>query len=53
VPPVEIKIDIEVGTKVGQRVPDFAIDLVDGTTVTAVDLIAEGQPTFLFFFATW
>ena len=49
----EPPVDIEVGNDVGQRVPDFAIDLVDGTTVTAVDLLAEGQPTFLFFFATW
>ena len=42
-----------VGNKVGLRIPDFAITLVDGTTVSSADLLAQRQPTFLFFFETW
>lgn len=44
---------VAVGTKVGNRIPDFALDLVDGTTVTSDDLIKQNRPTFLFFFASW
>ncbi len=42
----------EVGNQVGDRVPDFALELADGTTVTSASLVAEGRPTFLFFWAT-
>ena len=44
---------VATGNAVGQRVPDFGIELTGGETVTAEQLLAEGQPTFLFFFATW
>jgi hypothetical protein len=42
-----------IGNNVGDRIPDFAITLVDGSTVTAAELLAQKQPTFLFFFETW
>ena len=42
-----------VGNDVGERIPDFAITLVDGSTVTSGELLAQEQPTFLFFFETW
>ena len=45
--------DLKVGTKVGNRVPDFAMRLGDGTTVTSASLISAGKPVFLYFFATW
>ena len=42
-----------VGTQVGNRIPSFAIKLVDGTQVTSAELLREGQPTFLISFTTW
>ena len=44
---------VPVGTDVGDRIPEFAISLADGTRVTLDDLVQEQRPTFLFFFATW
>ena len=44
---------IPVGLKIGERLPDFAILLADGATVTSQQLILEGKPAFLMFFATW
>ena len=44
---------VAVGTKEGQRIPDFAITLADGSVVTSQLLLEANQPTFLFFFATW
>jgi hypothetical protein len=41
------------GARVGNRVPEFAINLADGSTVTSVELLAQGRPSFLYFFATW
>jgi hypothetical protein len=29
------------------------MELVDGTTITSVSLLAQGRPVFLFFFTTW
>jgi hypothetical protein len=42
-----------IGNKVGERIPDFAITLVDGSTVTSGEILAQERPTFLFFFETW
>lgn len=42
----------EPGHRVGNRIPDFTLELADGRTVAAADLIAAGRPTFLFFWAT-
>ena len=44
---------VQVGTGVGERVPDFSLQLVGGNTETAKNLLSEGRPTFLMFFATW
>jgi len=44
---------IPVGVSVGERAPDFAILLADGTTVTSEELALQGKPAFLMFFATW
>ena len=46
-------VAVEVGNKVGQQIADFNITLIDGTRVTSVELLAQRQPTFLFFFETW
>jgi len=42
-----------IGTKVGNRIPDFEIELVDGTILTSADLRQRRQPAFLFFHAAW
>ena len=43
----------EVGTDVGDILPHFEFTLVDGTRKSTAQLASEGQPVFLFFFATW
>ncbi len=42
----------DVGNRVGHRVPDFTLELADGSAVTSASLVASGRPTFLFFWAT-
>ena len=42
-----------IGTRVGNKIPDVSMRLNNGNTVSTNSLIAEGKPTFLFFFATW
>ena len=44
--------DAAAGHQVGYRIPDFTLELADGRAVAAADLVARGQPTFLFFWAT-
>ena len=44
--------DAAPGHQVGYRIPDFTLELADGRLVAAADLVARGQPTFLFFWAT-
>lgn len=44
---------VQVGYNEGQMVPDFTLRLVDGGQVTRADLLAQGRPAFLFFYATW
>lgn len=43
---------IEVGAEVGDRIPHFTLGLVDGVTISSEQLMDDGRPTFLFFFAT-
>ena len=43
----------QTGNQVGFRVPDFTLALEDGSTTTSSSLIEAGQPTFLFFWATY
>ena len=42
-----------VGSDVGNRIPDFTLQLGHDSTITSHILLSENQPTFLFFFATW
>ena len=48
-----IPVSTNIGNNIGERIPDFAITLIDGSTITSADLLTERQPTFLFFFETW
>ena len=43
---------IDVGNQVGYQIPDFTLELADGSTVTSSGLVEEGRPTYLFFWAT-
>ena len=47
-----LPIGEQVGHDVGYRVPDFTLELADGSIVTSAKLIEQSRPTFLFFFAT-
>ena len=44
---------LEIGSKVGNHLPEFDLRLVDGSTVNSAELVSTGKPTFYFFFATW
>ena len=50
--PVVEQAVVETGQEVGNRIPEFTLALADGTTVSATSLVEQGQPAFLFFFAT-
>ena len=41
-----------IGNQVGNRIPDFTLDLVGGATASSVSLVEAGKPTFLFFTST-
>ena len=43
----------EAGTSVGKTIPHFEFTLADGTKRSTAQLASQGQPVFLFFFATW
>ena len=45
--------NVKIGTKVGERLPEFSMRLTDGRLLTSEDLVTEGKPVFLYFFATW
>ncbi len=44
--------DVKIGTKVGQRVPEFTMRLTDRSQVTSGDLLENDKPVFLYFFAS-
>ncbi len=43
----------QTGNQVGYRVPYFTLELEDGSTTTSAELLEQGRPTFLFFWATY
>ena len=44
---------LETGSEVGKKIPDFEFTLFDGSVRSTAQLSIQGQPAFLFFFATW
>ncbi len=46
-------VAVEVGYNVGQRAPDFAMSLLDGSKVTTSSIVDEGKPVLLYFHATY
>lgn len=50
---VEPAPKVKIGSRVGERAPDFQVTFLDGTSVSREELAAEGRPAFLFFMATW
>ena len=45
--------EVKVGNKVGDRAPEYALNLVGGGTVTSDSLVSANRPVFLFFMAAW
>ena len=52
-PPPSPRASVKIGSSVGDRIPDFEMRLVDGSTVTSTSLLSESRPVFLYFLATW
>ena len=42
-----------VGTRVGDRAPDFTLTLSQDQRISSTELIAQGKPIFILFHATW
>ncbi len=49
----DVAVPVKVGGSVGEHIPDFELRLGDGSSVSSAALLADRQPAFLFFFATW
>ena len=45
--------EVEVGYKVGMHVPEFEMNLLDGSRVTSAGFVDEGKPVFIYFHTTW
>ncbi|MBP8973597.1 MAG: redoxin domain-containing protein [Anaerolineae bacterium] len=50
-PPDAAGAEVPVGLSVGQRAPDFTVELLDGRTVNLSDF--RGRPVLINFWATW
>ncbi len=48
-----VAVPVKVGGSVGQHIPDFELRLSGGARLSSAALLADRQPAFLFFFATW
>ena len=44
---------LQIGSKVGNHLPEFDFRLVDGRTINSAELASVDKPVFYFFFATW
>ncbi len=44
---------LQIGSKVGNHLPEFDFRLVDGRTINSAELASTDKPVFYFFFATW
>ena len=42
-----------VGTRVGDRAPDFTLTLSQDQQISSTELVAQGKPIFILFHATW
>ncbi len=49
----DLAVPVKVGSSVGEHIPDFELRLSDGARLSSAALLADRQPAFLFFFATW
>ncbi len=49
----DVAVPVKVGGSVGEHIPDFELRLSGGAGVSSAALLADRQPVFLFFFATW
>lgn len=46
-------LNLNIGTKVGERLPEFSMRLKDTSIITLGDFVAKDKPVLLYFFATW
>ncbi len=44
---------LQIGSKVGNHLPEFDFRLVDGRTINSAELASTDKPVFYYFFATW
>ncbi len=44
---------LQIGSKVGNHLPEFDFRLVNGRTINSAELASTDKPVFYFFFATW
>lgn len=49
--PTPVYFSGNIGFDIGDQVPDFEINLTNGTPITSDELQGEERPTFLFFFS--
>jgi hypothetical protein len=42
-----------IGSQVGNTVPEFTLNLLDGASITSAELMNQDRPSFLFFHATY
>ncbi len=52
-PELSLTTGLEIGSKVGNHLPEFEMRLVDGRTINSAELASTDKPVFYFFFATW
>ena len=45
--------NVSIGTKIGERIPEFTMRLADRSMQTSQNLVSTGKPVFMYFFATW
>ena len=42
----------DIGNQVGYQIPEFTLELADGSSITSSGMVEGGRPTYLFFWAT-
>lgn len=51
--PTAAATEVRTAAAVGQRAPAFSVVTLDGKPLRSAELLGEGKPLILYFFATW
>ena len=51
--PTRPPVTDEVGTNVGDRAPEYVLNLPQSRQISSTELVAQGKPVFILFHATW